>query len=341
MAGVTISSNKRGNPYHVAGGQPGGGRFASRSGISADQLSRHIGIGQIKASLPPLKPVKTSWTEEEWAKEDNPNLTERERKAIRRLAESLTARAAGAEPGISPTVRAAIAFIGGKESGIDSRVKTGPSLYRKMQTEILESRELGNDLSVQESGKRMRDTVRYTAILSEKDYWKTGTELVSLLDELGVSIIKSPEGIQYGGCYRGRNVTFRLNGVEVELQIHTEASSAVAKGNHAKYEEVRALKATHKVPRDAKIQERIDQLEWEMQNEVDLNVPIEAGTPVLLWDHKTPVWFTAKQNGLYGPTLEGGFGRATNRRPELTERPPKPIWSGVQLDGSAKRKRRR
>lgn len=138
-------------------------------------------------------------------------------------------RAAAAEPEISAALQQAIAPLGRLER-FDSRLKEESSLFRKTQDEMIDER-----LPIDEAVAKIRDSVRYTAVVPDEGYWEAGNKLRDELERNGFRANKQTQG-WYEKGYRGRNDTFiSPNGTEFEIQIHTESSLATSEINHTNY----------------------------------------------------------------------------------------------------------
>jgi hypothetical protein len=236
--------------------------------------------------LPPLRNVE--WTDEQYAKVDDKRLTAKQRAEVRRIVDSrYKDLAENVEPGISATVFQTMVDAGATPHGLEYRLKDPPSLYRKVQDEMVE-KGIGADAALD----AMRDTVRFTAVVPAEGYWKSGNDIRDRLIAMGAVPKKQPAGIAFEG-YRGRNMTFELNGLEFELQIHTEKSMSVKDVCHKLYEEER-LPST---PEARKVELR------EQQQRLWDTIPITKGTPVIRKQKDTEVWFKATTTRHRGPTV--------------------------------------
>lgn len=165
---------------------------------------------------------------------DHPDLTPEERAEARQAAEKAVHAATGAEPAISAAVRGHVEANGGELHRFETRLKSVDSLYRKIQDEMAQ---FGDDGEV--AAAKIRDKVRYTAVLPEDGYWARGTEIADRLVAAGFTRSKQTRGWRREG-YRGRNDTFKTaDGVEFEVQFHTPASLYAAEVTHPWYEEAR------------------------------------------------------------------------------------------------------
>ncbi|MCX8559780.1 hypothetical protein OS122_02555 [Mycolicibacterium mucogenicum] len=165
---------------------------------------------------------------------DHPDLSPEDRAEARAAAQAKREAAAAAEPVVSATLSDAVTANGGELERFDSRLKDEASLYRKIQDVMDE-----NDVAADVAASKIRDSLRYTAVVSEKGYWAAGTRIGDALVAAGHQRGKVVSGWARSG-YRGRNDTFITpEGVEYEVQIHTAASLKAAEDTHKLYEEER------------------------------------------------------------------------------------------------------
>ncbi|WP_426243707.1 hypothetical protein [Nocardioides sp. LHG3406-4] len=180
---------------------------------------------------------------------------------VARTARELISRAAATEPEVTAAVRVEAAAVGAALSRLDSRLKTVDSLTRKLRTESAD----GAALSVVAAD--MKDVLRYTAVASEADYWRSVDDLIRRMVARGYRLMKDPGGWRRHG-YRGLNLAFELpDGFTFELQVHTHASLAAAESAHLLYEEARADDTT------AQRAEELDRAMQELFESVTMPAP--------------------------------------------------------------------
>jgi hypothetical protein len=268
-----------------------------------------------EAKMPASQQVKLldrkpmPWTEAQWKAEDNPKLSREQRAVARNLAEDIYQSGAQVEPGITAATRAAVEKQGGHMSGLDHRLKDGPSLYRKIQATYLDE----HLPSLQVAAANIKDSVRYTAVFSAEGAWESGNKLRKALESLGAKTVKDPIGVPLNG-YRGRNMAFTMNGVPFEMQTNTELGLGIKAINHEIYDVARKLSDD-----DPKVKEYDD----EMQHNWDA-IPITKGTPVVQTEKDakgkdlSKVLYTAKDTKYRGRTVPGG--EADIGSPEMLRR---------------------
>ena len=240
-----------------------------------------------QAGIPPL--VRTSWDDAEYAKLDDKRLTKAQRASARKAVDEHYARlAAGKGDDITSKVYQTLVDAGATPHGLEYRLKEPPSLYRKVQGQMADK-----GIDAADALAAMRDTVRFTAVVPARGYWKSGDDISAALVKLGAVPEKVPAGISLTG-YRGRNMTFFIDGQEFELQIHTEKSMAVKDVCHKLYEEERLPTTTP---------ERRKQLQAQQQRLWD-TIPYTKGTPVIDGQKSKDVLYTVSEAEVnIGPTV--------------------------------------
>lgn len=179
------------------------------------------------------------------------------------------ARATFHDPFVTPNVKAATRSVGGRLDRLKFRVKDAASTERKILGDVADKK-LGDAFNAMEASAKLSDTLRYTAVVSEKGYWASGDKIVGSLLDRGYTFDKGPLGWGRTG-YRGRNIKMiDPSGLKFELQVHTEKSLIAAEKSHA------LLDIQRKTPRGAEW----DRLEREMEA-LFQGVPIPKGTPMV------------------------------------------------------------
>lgn len=261
------------------------------------------------------------YSDEAMAKEDNhttdandkPLLSDEQRSLARDLATEIWRNGASIEPAITAAAMSSANSLGGKMSGLDFRLKTGPSLYRKIQAEAigLANGEPVDETDIRRAAADIKDSVRYTAVMPAEGYWDKGNQLRKALESQGAKTIKDPVGIPLSG-YRGRNMAFELHGTPFEMQVHTELGVATKDEAHKIYNDSRKLKAILEAKGiDPKSDPAYRKMFDDMQAKWD-TMPIAKGTPVVdnEKDAKSgdpnKVLYVTKHTAYYGPTVPGG-----------------------------------
>lgn len=139
-----------------------------------------------------------------------------------------------AEPNITQDMTAIVKQVGVVLSGLEHRLKSQESLHRKVASEVLKGRELDNILP------KMRDIIRYTAILDEVNFVDQYKAVIDGLEQAGYKIVAVKNTWQDGQSYKGINTFVEKDGVVFELQYHTQDSFTLKNGKlHTLYEEFR------------------------------------------------------------------------------------------------------
>ena len=306
------------NPYR----DPDNGRFTFAPGGASGAVASALGRAQKAKSrsldVPPLaeemwRPgnVGSTLTAEQQKavdKKRNAKLSrERQDEALGVTMELYSSVSTIQEP-LTAEIADIVGSAGGEMSGLAHRQKFPPSLFRKIQDEMVDKE--GNDTgqSAADVGASMRDTVRYTAVYDAGETWEQGDSLRERVIASGGRVVKNPAGMQTGEGYRGRNMTFVKNGVEFELQVHSKESLEVKEVNHKIFEKMREGESPFgpgalqhdKSPAAEAYRQR---LTLAMQENSDRGILIEEGMPVLEGNNKSPVWYTADRTSLQGVTI--------------------------------------
>ncbi len=151
---------------------------------------------------------------------------------VRAAAEGKVQRALAAEPTIHAAVKASAASHGGALLGEEHSKKGVDSMERKIADKVVVA-----DFSPEAAAATIRDSVRFTAVLPTEGYWAAGTKIGDDLEAAGYQRVKQTTGWDLNSVYWGRNDTFvGADGVEFELQFHTEESRKAGKRNHSMYD---------------------------------------------------------------------------------------------------------
>jgi hypothetical protein len=266
---------------------------------------------QASASMPPPGPVPSG---EEW--EVNPAFHGNAKvlQQVYNAAVNKRALAKVVEPNISEALLAAVEGNDGHLDRFESRLKTEQSLYRKIQNEMVE-----NAIDdPEDAAAKIRDSVRYTAVVPDEDYWESGTRIGDALERAGFKRVKQTPGwFQFG--YRGRNDTYMSpQGIEFEVQYHTERSLRAANHNHHDYDIERNTNESDEARQAARVR---------MQRVSDA-VPIPAGTPIMDGD-KNVIGVA----GRAGDPVAQAVEEAQRQAPPLPKEERGPPDTGAQQTG--------
>lgn len=155
-------------------------------------------------------------------------------------AELVRKKAVAVEPMITRDVVSIITASGGEPAGLDFRLKSLPSLQRKIDTEIIAG------VSKEQAIASIRDVIRYTAILDEQRFVEQYQKMQKDLEKQGYSTIIVKNTWKSNSAYKGINTfvsTFiEKNNIIFELQYHTKQSFELKNGKlHELYEKFRDL----------------------------------------------------------------------------------------------------
>jgi hypothetical protein len=170
-------------------------------------------------------------------------------------AEELLNRDSAAEPKVTKDLSDLAKATGGKQEGLDFRLKTKESLARKIETTNPEN---------------INDSLRYTITYPSENIGAGANKVMKQLEDAGYTKVKVKNTFKSGSPYKGINTTFRTpDGQPFELQFHTpESFHAKQNLTHSMYEELRLL------PGDSP---KAEKLLKEIKAVSDKNVPIPDG----------------------------------------------------------------
>jgi hypothetical protein len=137
-----------------------------------------------------------------------------------------------AEPKVSKDISDAARQTGGKQEGLEFRIKKEESLARKLATE---------------PGKPINDSLRYTTVYEPNQLAGGAEQTMSKLESLGYEKVAVKNTFEEGSRYMGINTTFKSpEGQIFELQFHTPESFNVKQNlTHGLYEEFRLPSTTN------------------------------------------------------------------------------------------------
>lgn len=171
------------------------------------------------------------------AKDDNkirPDLPKDQVPLVKAAAGRKVAQAKRAAPAVSKAVTAAVTANGGTLARTGTQLKGAESMERKIADDVVEK---GSSAEV--AAARIRDSLRYTAVLPTDGYWAAGTRIGDALKAAGYEQTRADtQGWGPNRNYMGRNEVFGFrgpDGVEFEVQFHTAESLHAAERNHDLY----------------------------------------------------------------------------------------------------------
>ena len=146
-------------------------------------------------------------------------------------AQILARKAKLAEPKISKDIGDIAKQTGGKQEGLEFRLKNEDSLARKL---------------ADEPGKPINDSLRYTTVYESNQLAGGAEKTMTKLESLGYEKIAVKNTFEEGSRYMGVNTTFKSpDGQIFELQFHTPASFNVKQNlTHGLYQEFRLSTTT-------------------------------------------------------------------------------------------------
>ena len=155
--------------------------------------------------------------------------------AIAEKARELAATAAAAEPAISARMRELTGELDVSLAGFEHRLKTLPSLRRKIRSRVRADPEL----SIAEPD--IVDALRYTVVIAAPRYTAVARRLLTALESHGHRVVRVKNYWPRGDNYSGVNVVLATRDLQWEIQFHTPESLAVRDAWHPAYERLREL----------------------------------------------------------------------------------------------------
>lgn len=161
------------------------------------------------------------------------------------LADRIYQNAKKSEPKITKDVTSVISRSGGKAYGLKNRLKTQASLERKIKTDAKQK-----GISLVESAKRIKDAVRYTAVLDDDNFVDGYNSIKESLAEKGYAETRCRNyfDLYRQGKAKHKQVTATYadtDGNEFELQFHTPSSIKAKEKKTSLYEEARDPKVAN------------------------------------------------------------------------------------------------
>lgn len=140
-----------------------------------------------------------------------------------------------------------------KLANFENRIKTIESIIRKV--DLISKNE---NITKIKAFSKINDIVRYTTILSEKEFYNEYIKMLSLLKKYGYDIIKVKNSWEENSPYKGINTVLKKNNFCFEMQYHTQKSLEIKEINHKLYEEERLITTTNKRKKELKELMRIN-----------------------------------------------------------------------------------
>lgn len=155
-------------------------------------------------------------------------------------ATKLLSKAQEAEQQVTPAVSAVVKAAGGEMVGLEHRLKTLPSLRRKIHAKATERSQ-----PVPTAADNISDALRYTGVIPTEKYSAAISTAIGALKADGFHVRELDQFWTRGDNYNGVHAILQHpNGAKVELQFHTPESIAAKKETHKLYEIFRDLNTT-------------------------------------------------------------------------------------------------
>ncbi|MBT9605261.1 hypothetical protein [Microbacterium sp.] len=183
-------------------------------------------------ALPPEDPGAAAWRSQE---QSDLYLSAPEKKVV----DDYLAGSRAAEPRITDDMTRIVGGQpGARLEGLDYRLKSDESMYRKVATALDESGLPGTRASAETTMAGMKDSVRYTVILDPSDYTSGTRSVIDGLVSDGYQPFGNLKNTWGGSGYQGINSNWfdPASGRVIEVQFHTDASFAAKMETHELYE---------------------------------------------------------------------------------------------------------
>ena len=177
---------------------------------------------------------------------DRGNVNNAEAKKCVEVAERVYADAAIREPVITNDVVSAVNDVGGKMYGLDYRLKQPTSMAGKIGADSK-----ADGISFEQSGSNIKDAVRYTAVINEKNFTQGYQKIKATMESKGYSEVRCKnfyEKYENGtSCQKAIQCVYAdSSGYKFEFQFHTPKSQGAKELNHPLYEEQRKATTSKK-----------------------------------------------------------------------------------------------
>lgn len=156
--------------------------------------------------------------------------------------EQLLSKISKAEPKITSDMQR----IAGenKLAGLEFRKKTSESLARKITTDSQ-----AENISLSKAASKINDALRYTTIFDSDTFTKEYLKMKQKLIAEGYQVVKVKNTWLIDGPYKGVNTVVEKDGINFEMQYHTQESFDLKNGPLHELYEKRRLSSTTKAER--------------------------------------------------------------------------------------------
>lgn len=162
------------------------------------------------------------------------------------IAEGVYKEAAAKEPAITKDIVSSVEGVNGKMYGLDYRLKQTTSMAGKIGADAN-----SDNITFQQAGANIKDAIRYTAVMDEKNFTNDYRQIKSNLESKGY---KETRCKNFYDMYENGKSSQKAvqcvyedpSGYKFELQFHTPTSQGAKELNHPLYEKQREATTSEK-----------------------------------------------------------------------------------------------
>lgn len=222
-----------------------GSGSGSSNGKAKSQVDEKTNLVKSRLSNE-VKPFKKESSVDMKKVEERAGVGEADAKKCVDVAERVYSTAAAKEPAITKDVVSAVDGVDGKMYGLDFRLKQPTSMAGKIGADARSDKS-----SFDQAGNKIKDAVRYTAVVDESNFTNGYNSIKSNLESKGYKEVRCKNFYQtYADGESSQKAVQCIyedpSGYKFELQFHTPKSQGAKELNHPLYEEQRNVTTSEK-----------------------------------------------------------------------------------------------
>ena len=219
-------------------GGSGSGKGSSGGGKAKAQVDEKTKLVESRLSNN-VKPFKKESSVDMAKVEERAGVGGADAKKCVDVAENVYATAAVREPAITKDVVSAVDGVEGKMYGLDFRLKQPTSMAGKIGADAHD-----DGITFDQAGSKIKDAVRYTAVVDEGNFTNGYKNIKSNLESKGYKEVRCKNFYQSYADGKSDQKAVQCiyedpSGYKFELQFHTPRSQGAKELNHPLYEEQR------------------------------------------------------------------------------------------------------